>query len=369
MSHRAVDGLIERLYGMPQVGADWRPFLTAVGDAFRAHVMAFHSHDVLHHEGVIDTAVGLVDGVASRFKALAHEHPWYIHGGEKLFREGMADDEGLIPTHELYGTRFYGEVLEPARVEHGMALVLRHDGPTQMTLLTINRHPREGFYRPDERRLARELLPHLRAAYLLQQRLGWAETLARSFRHALDRLDDGIVILDRRGVIRFANTMAERYESSCVFHRSTDGRLRLPTVNQSHVLQRYLQSSMSDPQPLSLRIQDPQAHWIASLHACPVDHVAGWQWGEPEAGVMLFFSAARAQVLSNHREHWRELWAFTRAEADLAQRLAEGRSLSESAELAGVSINTVRTQLRGLLGKTGARRQSDLVRMLLLARC
>jgi DNA-binding CsgD family transcriptional regulator len=83
---------------------------------------------------------------------------------------------------------------------------------------------------------------------------------------------------------------------------------------------------------------------------------------------MLFISLSQCYLVANHRVHWQGLWGFTRAEADLAQHLAEGRTLSEAADASGVSINTVRTQLRGLLAKSGARRQSDLVRTLLLSR-
>lgn len=52
---------------------------------------------------------------------------------------------------------------------------------------------------------------------------------------------------------------------------------------------------------------------------------------------------------------------LTPAEAETALRLADGMSTSEIADLRGVSVHTVRNQIKAALQKTGTRRQSDLV--------
>jgi DNA-binding CsgD family transcriptional regulator/PAS domain-containing protein len=368
MSRPVIEGLLESLYAMPQVGSDWRPFLSAMGSAFRSHAVAFHSHDVLHQQGLIEASIGVDEHLAQRFKAMSSEHPWYIHGWDQLLNTGMADDRGLLPEAALYASRFYCEVLKPMGVDHGLAIVLRNDGAASMTVLSINRDSGAGYYGDCERELARSLLPHVRTGYLLQQRLGWLETLLFSFRAALDRLEDGVVILDRRGVIRFANTSAERYAAQAVYTRRSDGRLCLPNRAQNCCLQRYACMAHANPQPLLMRVQDQYGRWIATLKACPVDRVANIQWSEPGAGVMLFLTPVQARVEPGRRESWQRLWGLTRAEAVLAQHLADGSSLSEAADMLGVSINTVRTQVRALFAKTETRRQSELVRALLTQR-
>ncbi len=55
---------------------------------------------------------------------------------------------------------------------------------------------------------------------------------------------------------------------------------------------------------------------------------------------------------------------LTRAEARLAKALWNGSTLEEAAEVFGVTKNTVRTQLRQIFVKTGAQRQSQLIRLL-----
>lgn len=61
----------------------------------------------------------------------------------------------------------------------------------------------------------------------------------------------------------------------------------------------------------------------------------------------------------------RHAFGLTAAEAEVAQALVAGATPREVAEERGVSPNTVRTLLARVLDKTGARRQADLVRLLL----
>lgn len=58
-------------------------------------------------------------------------------------------------------------------------------------------------------------------------------------------------------------------------------------------------------------------------------------------------------------------FALTGAEADVLNELSSGASAKEIAERRQVQVSPVRTQIRGLLEKTGSRRQADLVRLLL----
>ena len=60
----------------------------------------------------------------------------------------------------------------------------------------------------------------------------------------------------------------------------------------------------------------------------------------------------------------RQMLEFSNAEADVAYMIADGRSATEIAHARGVSINTVRTQIKEVFLKAGVRRQADLARLL-----
>jgi len=61
----------------------------------------------------------------------------------------------------------------------------------------------------------------------------------------------------------------------------------------------------------------------------------------------------------------RQLYQLTPAEASLAVLLGEGLTLEESATRLGVSRNTARSHLRAVFAKTGVKRQTALVQLLL----
>jgi DNA-binding CsgD family transcriptional regulator len=58
-----------------------------------------------------------------------------------------------------------------------------------------------------------------------------------------------------------------------------------------------------------------------------------------------------------------DLFGFSPAEARLAAALMTGKTLTEIAAEFGLRVPTLRTQLRSILKKVGAKRQSDLVRI------
>jgi DNA-binding CsgD family transcriptional regulator len=59
-----------------------------------------------------------------------------------------------------------------------------------------------------------------------------------------------------------------------------------------------------------------------------------------------------------------DLFGLSRAEARLAAALMTGKTLTEIAGEFGLQVATLRTQLRSMLKKVGAKRQSDLIRNL-----
>jgi DNA-binding CsgD family transcriptional regulator len=58
-------------------------------------------------------------------------------------------------------------------------------------------------------------------------------------------------------------------------------------------------------------------------------------------------------------------FALSAAETDIALALAEGRTMMQIVRMRGVSLHTVRAQLKAIFHKTGARSQAQLVAMVL----
>jgi DNA-binding CsgD family transcriptional regulator len=58
------------------------------------------------------------------------------------------------------------------------------------------------------------------------------------------------------------------------------------------------------------------------------------------------------------------MYGFTNCESQLAALLARGTTLSDAALQLGVSINTVKTHLRGIYEKMGTNKQAQVVAQL-----
>jgi len=82
----------------------------------------------------------------------------------------------------------------------------------------------------------------------------------------------------------------------------------------------------------------------------------------PGRGVAIIFPAV--ETTDRMWASIRESFGLTPAETRLAARLKDGLTLKEAAVDLGVSVNTVRNQLRAVFDKMGLNRQSELVRAL-----
>ncbi|WP_165937912.1 helix-turn-helix transcriptional regulator [Methylobacterium segetis] len=97
------------------------------------------------------------------------------------------------------------------------------------------------------------------------------------------------------------------------------------------------------------------------LHVLPVRRAAADLFNAASA-IVIFTPVALGEapdltVLSG-------LFDLTGAEARVARELTACRTVEEIAAQAGVSVNTIRTQLKSVLAKTGTRRQAELVGLL-----
>ena len=172
----------------------------------------------------------------------------------------------------------------------------------------------------------------------------------------------GIVVLDRSGRISFAS------DGAAALLQLGDGLTvrggRLIGRQGGPRLEDLVQATLADPlktpsDPLRtvvLRRRD-QLPLIATL--TPLASAATGPLG---ALVLLHDPEA---TLRPATEVLRQAFGLTVAESAVAQALLQGATPRQVAEQRQVSLNTVRTLMARVLGKTGTHRQADLVRLLL----
>ena len=267
----------------------------------------------------------------------------------------------IMPRDELVRTGMYNDYLAPRGLHEGLRLSL-WAGQGWVQDISLLRPWSAGPFEGGELDLAGALLPHLRRSAAIARQVGAADGMARSSLAALDALRQAAFMLDGRGRVLHLNRGGEALAAAADTLLVRGGCLDAANPAQSPRLQRAIAAAAGSggapPIGADLALHHAER---PSLPVMVVPVSAGNAWAALDAPAVLVLSPLRAPALSLAARY-----GLTPAEAALAARLAEGHTLVEAARLRGCTINTVRTHLARLMGKTDTQRQSALVRLLTL---
>lgn len=226
------------------------------------------------------------------------------------------------------------------------------------------RAPRHGRFDDTEIRGLHSLLPHLQGSARLFHRTARLREVAALGTEAFNLLDYGVLTLDRKGRVLFANQQALAMlrqgdtlvlREQCLRAVGYDDQRRLEAA-------RVLVSARGHPRALSVRRQDDARS--GSLYVT-LARLPGVQTALPvteSAEILVLVHDPRLKRILSAPQLM-QLFHLSVAEARVVEDLARGSSLEDIAAAHGVRISTARTQLRGALHKTGCKRQQDLVRL------
>jgi len=169
-------------------------------------------------------------------------------------------------------------------------------------------------------------------------------------RYVADQLDVPLIVVDSGLAVAWANRAAQARrgaiwsalfdnEAPCTAHFAL--RMQLQDLVLAALRQRAEDEAL---------IESDEGTWFAT--AAPLD-------GQP--GLALLRLSAMHQMAAGVRERLHRLFGLTQAEAQITVQLANGASLENIAEARGVSVDTVRAQVRSVFKKTGIHRQGELI--------
>lgn len=202
------------------------------------------------------------------------------------------------------------------------------------------------------------LAPHVAQASRLGQRLQAARRGVQQLQAHLDRLRCAALVCDSEAALCWMNHSAAQLLRGAGPLSLQGDRLVAGSAAQTASLRREIEavacSADGAPRWLALSRDGRQLH--VALHGQPAD--------EGPATVLLIATDAQGSV-DAPVQAWCRLLGVTPAEGLLVAALVQGRTLDEHAVQRGVSLGTVRNQLKQVLAKTGTSRQADLVRLAL----
>jgi DNA-binding CsgD family transcriptional regulator len=294
--------------------------------------------------------------------------PWATGG----FRLGLttgdvASGEQLCPGDSLKQTEFCNDFLRQADVFHQTCGVVL-DEERGSSIITCLRPKRLGPFGEEQIKLLRLLMPHLRRALQLHERIVGLENKLSSVAEALNRVPVGFVLVDATGKILMLNRSAQGIlnlndglvlgRDGLVAHRSGESN-RLRGLIKGAIA---TGSGKGTDSGGIMTVSRPSLRRPFQILVTPLRSRTAAFWPE-SAAAAIFVSDPESRIEPPDQLLGR-LFGLTPAEGRLAGALMQGSSLKEAAGEFRLSHNTVRSQLRSIFDKTATTRQGELVRLL-----
>ena len=353
-----VFALLGQLHRAPGNPPAWLEFLEALRAEISPDAVALfasRAHETL--PGVIaGTDLGL------RFTQLGDFLPSMPHPN--------AVEAPVGTVHEIGGSAFrqaqlFQEVLEPAGVQPGPGLlVVTERGERWVSAVTIVL-PRVAGWKPsaEDRALLERLAPHMAIARRLHRRLAARGRDAEALAAAFDRLVLGVVLLDERRRVSYANLSAAESLGVAPGFASAAALAADTPDARTLACQPLLRSEHCGERDATV-LRHPEDGRLLQVLTTPF----GWRKGQALGGARfssaLFIGDPKRRA-GDPFSVLHALYGLTRGETRLAMLLLGGCSLDEAARLLAISVGTARGVLKTIFDKTGTNRQASLVRVLL----
>jgi DNA-binding CsgD family transcriptional regulator/PAS domain-containing protein len=350
--------LITALYGSLVEDEPWRGFLTQL----RRYMGAKHATLIITRSRTEPPSL-MITPTADPADIEAYR--------DHLFRIDPFTDlpEGeVVSLHEYLcdfkESEFNRDYLQYEDTSHILGIDL-HGSSGFETRFRITRARGDRPFTREERQHCAAMVPHLRQAIEIYQRLETSRSEHAVYSGAIEQFAVGTIILDRQhNAIRYNKVAA-------AILKEKDGialsgrRIVLNAAGLDSAFRTFLKEALSgtaDAQGHIFRVQRPSGKRDLGIVARPVDTPDFLHAGSAPA-VALFLGDPERQFEVTS-EALRELFELTRTESRLAACLANGLTVQDSADQLGMAINTARAHLRAIYAKTGVCRQSQLVHLI-----
>jgi len=284
--------------------------------------------------------------------AMRNRGPWIVEG------------DALLSRNDLMKTELYNEILLKYEMAH-MTLMSCDRG--NQTFLPLWSTPKHGPMNDASLYLLRTLIPHVQTALLLRARLEVADAKNVFSEAALDAMSIAVFLVSGDGWIRHMNLLATGYLQKTEGLWSRHGRLTATDAHENAQLQFLIRGACGEKIADSLpggamKILRSTARTTLQLAIVPAPTQSRSAGRDSCALVFVSDPSSRPQ---SRGALMRQLYDLTPAEARLADLLLEGLEVREIAERMRTTLETARFHLKRVLSKTGARRQMELVRLML----
>ena len=274
----------------------------------------------------------------------------------------VVGDDDLFDAHEPARGQLRQALMALGLGDFLGALVELPDGSLLGIALHRSAQATQRFSADDAQRLA-DIAPHVAQACTLSHALLTAQAERDRLRQQADLMRCGLLLCDGKGRISWMNRFARDLLAARPDMLRLDGdALRPSAPGGMHAWRAALARAAHDP--------DGGTHYLrlgtsAGGPAQPA-MLAALRAPKPGcADTVVVAITDTASALGVSGQAWSKLFDLTPAEGCLVESLVGGHTLAAHAAGRHITVGTARNQLKQVLAKTGASRQSDLVRLAL----
>jgi len=274
--------------------------------------------------------------------------------------------ETFMSREEHCRTAIFNEFYQPQRIEAMMRTNLLVEG-TVSTVVTVGRRYSEGDFDASEIRLFATLIPHLQRAVQLQLRLASVDGPSTSSAEMLNRLHQGVLLVDAGARVIFANNAAERMLLAGGGLFLGRDAVRAETSGETRLLRRLIADCAEPKDELGgaggrLRLSREDR---APLTVLVIPQRARRTWIDVFRPRAILFITDPEEAALVRRETLRQDFGLTPAEAGFTREILKAHGVQAAGDRLGISLATARTHLAHVFDKTGTHRQAELVRLIL----
>jgi hypothetical protein len=312
---------------------------------------------------------------------LAYYHPLnpYLVQARRDFAEARTRHLGtamvgpeLVPEQAFLRSEYYCDFARHHERRHLLAGMIGVTGVMPFGLFRANDARPFGV---EERRLLQALMPHLQRAVELRARLGQESRAGWATRAALDALPISVAIVDAGLRMHFANEAARKDLAATDFglralrsgpHAGSGVYLAASAKDDATALRRLVASATSGGSGGSMQVLNRDMSSCAVLVSPAPQGLSADQAmpneSSPAEKLAMIVVRDLGRVASPSPEMLCDVFGFSRAEADVAAALSGGAAAEDVAQQRNVSLATVRSQIRSILGKSGTENLRDFER-------
>ena len=369
ISAEELSALLGTLYSAPLEPEKWQEFFNLLCGLTRSHSGVFIESRYGIHKVLASGGTDLNPEPLQLYNVhYAPQDPYSIPCLQRQ-QVGVFTDAELVPRDKLVRTEFYNDLLRRFDMEH-LTVVPCRLPVGGADVISLWRGQRLGPLEPDCVQLLELLVPHLQTALKLHVNVVAHEMTQLFSEAALDAMSIAAFLVSGDGRVRHMNRMAARYAGKGEGLQVRGGRLVTSDSEKAGQLETMLRSATSAAAAGNgvapggaMRTLRPSTRSQLELTVVPAPERNRLDSTKRYALVFVTDPAQRPASRADVMQH---LYDLTPAECRLADLLLQGMDVREAAERLRITIETARFHLKRVLRKTGARRQAELIRMMLL---